>query len=138
MTAVAEGLVGTHPDLIAAIRASDGKAWEGDRRFLMALTPPTEGASVGGMHRGMQIHFSITGTDVRAPAPAPSAVIHHVPLSLLLVDAAIADEYPHVDCTGWLAESAVAAEQDLELSLPVVRLSSGTTWQPESFEEAHL
>lgn len=134
MSATAERLVETHPDLIAAIMRGDGEPQSNDLRFLMAHTPVQEKASVGGMHQGWQIHIPLDGGEAPEPLPAPSAVIHHVPLSLLLVDESMAGRYPHIDCTTWLAESAEDVGKDVTLTLPVVRLISENKWQPESFE----
>ncbi|MDO7868178.1 hypothetical protein [Nocardioides jiangxiensis] len=134
MSALAERLVETHPAFIAAVLRGEGQPQSNNLRFLMALTPVQEKVSVGGIHQGWQVHFSTDGSEVAAPVSAPSAVIHHAPLSLLLVDESTARLYPHVDCTHWLAENAVAVRNDVNLTLPVVRLVSENRWQPESFE----
>ena len=122
MTAVAEGLVETHPDFVAAVRM--GNPWQptADLRLLIAATGQL--SAVSGGHRGVAATVVLAG-----PATAPesnptiSAVVHFAPFSLVLVDGSIANQFVHVDCTDWLSLGLEKAYADFRLSLPVVELS---------------
>jgi hypothetical protein len=126
MTALAEGMVDSHPELIAAVRT--GTPWEptDDMRFLAGVTPRIERVYAGGGHRGVAVTVpldSATATGSLIAKPTISAVVHHGPFSLLLVDKEIAPEFPHVDCTDWLAKAVEDEVLNFHLNLPAVKLS---------------
>jgi hypothetical protein len=65
------------------------------------------------------------GTPHTSEAPTVSAVVHHPPVSLVLVAAQIAHEFPHVDCTEWLAMGVDEQIPDFQIDLPAVALLPG-------------
>jgi hypothetical protein len=121
MCVLAEKIWVTHPDFVGCVRSGTG-APTGDLRFLMAVTTPgAERVDASGTHGGRAFTLNCV-TGETTPTPMPSAVVHHPPFSLLLVDASVAPQYPHVDCTDWLKESADDKPRDLSVQWPVVHL----------------
>jgi len=141
MTAVAEGLVDSHPELVESLRTGRPGVPTGALRFIAAVTPPEERSYVGGVHGGLQVAIPLAHDAVPVVAeyrsdPLPSAVIHHPPLSLLLVDEVVADRFPHMDCTQWLTMGIEESVHDFRLTLPAVRLTAPDLAGPDAFDAA--
>lgn len=133
LSALAEGLQASHPELIDSIMAGAGANGARDLRFLMAVTNSADSAQVTGMHQGAMVPISLTGDAESASLPTASAVIHFYPFSLVLANESVADSFPHVDCTGWLDHGVDDAGNDLTLRLPLVQLVGGYPLIPSAF-----
>lgn len=143
MTALAEGLVITHPELVAAIRGVAPSPDRCDMRFLMGVTPVSERIYVGGGHGGVVVSMSVggvTGSGEDQSSPTISAISHFPPFSLLFVDHRAATQFPHVDCTSWLDYGVEEAVEDFPLALPAVRLrvGEGLATTPDAFTAARV
>jgi len=123
MTALAEGLIDSHPDFVAAIREDQLWAASDGMRLLAAITTD-EQAIVSGGHQGASVSISLDGSTSPKTVPTLSAVVHLLPFSLVLADASIANNFLHVDCTDWLKYRADDVVHNFDLNLPIVKLSS--------------
>lgn len=136
LTTGAEGLYATHRSFVEDIVAGRTLTADPDLRFLVGVTPAIEKVYVGGGHRGMEFTISL---DPAGPAEVVeskltlSALIHHPPFSLLLVDPTTGPEYPHVDCTHWLTLDVEEVVTDFQFDFPGVKLSSPVVATAESF-----
>lgn len=145
---LAERIWETDPDFVRCVRTGQG-APSGHLRFLVGVTTAgPERVDASGTHGGVDANIPLAahGHVPLTTVPMPSAVVHHPPFSLLIVDASIAPLYPHVDCTEWLSEGADDAPRDLKVRWPVVHLPPrqpgeslsvpGEVMWPEKFEAA--
>lgn len=143
MTALAEGLVETHPELVATIRTGALLAARHDVRFLVGVTPATERIYVGGGHAGLAVSITLRGpssTQEDRALPAISAISHFPPLSLLLVAGQTASRYPHTDCTSWLEYGVDDVVESFPIALPAVRLDDGAVIvaTPAAFTQVNI
>jgi len=136
LTTGAEDLHSTHRSFVNDIVAGRPLTADPDLRFLVGVTPAVARPYVGGGHRGMAVTISRDpsgAAEVVESKQTLSAVIHHPPFSLLLVDPVTAPEYPHVDCTHWLELGVDDAVTDFEFEFPGVQIVSETVATAESF-----
>lgn len=144
MGALAEDLYQTHPDLCTAVRTGQPAEMPTDLRFLIGLTPTVERAVVQGLHRGMLVKVPVRQRVIRDPVtglhvvggrsePAPAAVIHFPPFSLVLVSATVAERYRHADHSDWLKSGADEPPRQVAALWPVVRLRHAQQITCDSF-----
>ncbi|CCH70513.1 hypothetical protein BN10_590030 [Phycicoccus elongatus Lp2] len=124
MTALTPNLIDSHSDLVRAVREGIPIQAPQDMRFLVAIAPDGSSAHVEGSHEALVVRMSQdseSGGWSSTTTPAPSAVIHFPPFSLLLADRQLVGSFPHVDCTDWL-ELGVDDPANVSVALPVVDL----------------
>lgn len=141
MTAIAEGLIDSHPEFVEALRAGVPLEPTGSLRLLAGVVSLSESPDSGGGHGGVVIASPLTGPPSIGPVamrPTISAYIHHFPFSLVLVDDSVAGDFPHRDCTSWLSMGVEEGVEPFRLELPAVRVSSKIVATAEAFEAATI
>jgi len=70
------------------------------------------------------VSISLDGGVPDQPRQAASAIVHHPAFSLVLADASILADFPHVDCTSWLQYGVEEVVGTFPIGLPTIELAS--------------